>query len=260
MTHDTSLSSTDPLLGFRLAYLRAIALSWRDPAFQKELLALPDIQPILAKNFGLQSCWPGLNISLSLNPDKSRQTQWIPELTGGWIGRDDAFVITLPQAPKSDAAQALAAYYQQFPVFMGPAIDCLAVDPAAGALPTGLGIPGGGQGSLLAFGGVVLRAIALAWKSDQFLHELTRAQTDATPVLSQWLGYNNPFNFELHFVRNPAFTWDLPSQGWNLREPGGAPIKNGIVLNYPVAPADESMRPIALTSYNNTGSAYPFTC
>lgn len=259
MTHGTSPSATDPLLGFRLAYLRAIALSWRDKEFQRRLLALPDIQPLLAKDFGLRSCWPSLNIRLNLNPDKAWQTQWVPDMTGGWIGRDDAFVITLPEAPKSDAAQALAAYYQQFPVFMGPAADCLA-DPGASALPTGLGIPGGGPGSLLAFGGVVLRAIALAWKSDQFLHELTRDGLDATPVLSQWLGYDNPFNFELHFVRNPAFTWDAASQAWNLREPGGAQIKNGIVLNYPVAPADEAMRPIALTSYNNTGSAYPFTC
>jgi ribosomally synthesized peptide (two-chain TOMM family) len=260
MTHDTlPPSSTDPLLGFRLAYLRAMAHSWRNKEFQKELLALPDIQPILAKKFGLQSRWPGLNIRLSLNPDKARQTQWMPDLTGGWIGRDGTFVITLPQAPKADAAQALAAYYQQFPVFMGPAIDCLA-DLSDGAWPTGLGIPGGGPESLLAFGGVVLRAVALAWKSDQFQSELTRDQVDATPVLSQWLGYNLPFNFELLFVRNPAFTWDASSQKWNLLEPGGAQIKNSIVLNYPVPPADETMRPIALTAYNNTGSAYPFTC
>jgi hypothetical protein len=32
------------------------------------------------------------------------------------------------------------------------------------------------------------------------------------------------------------------------------------VLNYPVAPEQQDMWAIALTSYNNTGDAYPFTC
>ena len=35
---------------------------------------------------------------------------------------------------------------------------------------------------------------------------------------------------------------------------------NGIRLNYPTAPVEVELRPIALTSYNNTGPAYPFTC
>jgi ribosomally synthesized peptide (two-chain TOMM family) len=35
---------------------------------------------------------------------------------------------------------------------------------------------------------------------------------------------------------------------------------NMIVLNYPEWPENSALWPIALTSYNNTGDAYPFTC
>jgi ribosomally synthesized peptide (two-chain TOMM family) len=132
-------------------------------------------------------------------------------LTGGWIGRDDKFIITLPQNPGDRAADALADYYQTFPDFMGvPAQWPEHGSPVdvAGALPTGLGIPGGGPRSLLAFGGVVLRAIALSWQSPKFLAELTdETREDAAPVLGEWLGYNNPFNFLLQFKIDKEFRW-----------------------------------------------------
>ena len=186
-------------------------------------------------------------------------------LTAGWIGPDDAFVIVLPQAPASNASEALAAYYQQFPNFMGSSaqFEASEVTPGllGGGLPTGLGIPGGGPDSLLAFGGVVLRAIALAWQSPEFHAELTRDDgADKANVLSQWLGYNNPFNFKILFTTNSAFTWDAAKGEWNLKNANDSLIKNGIRLNYPTAPVEVELRPIALTSYNNTGPAYPFTC
>lgn len=255
----------EPLLEFRLAYLRAIARSWDDPAYQEELLAQKDIQPILHRDFGLNTWWPNLDIVLNRSADPAEQTEWKPELTAGWIGMDDGFSVVLPQAPKAKATEALAAYYQMFPDFMGSVttFDDGATSVLRGALPTSLGIPSGGTDSLLAFGGVVLRAVTLAWQSPEFLKQLTRSgetDTDAAPVLSQWLGYNNPFNFQVRFETEQAFTWDAARGEWNLQRADGTAIKNGIVLNYPVAPAEQDLWAIALTSYNNTGDAYPFTC
>jgi len=107
----------------------------------------------------------------------------------------------------------------------------------------------------------VLRAIALAWHDTTFYKQLVDASPDASPVLSQWLGYNNPFNFQVRFIPTPQFTWDATTSSWNgLSSDSASRVKNVIVLNYPNAPSDEGLRPIALTSYNNTGPAYPFTC
>jgi ribosomally synthesized peptide (two-chain TOMM family) len=255
----TPFASNEPLLDFRLAYLRAVARSWSDIPFRGRLLEAQDIQPILNEEFGFQSRWLHLNVKLDHSPEKSQQTQWRPELTERWIGRDDVFVIALPEAPSiANAAEGLAAYYQMFPAMMGPAVAFEGSSPRAGQiLPAGT--PDNGAEQLLAFGSVVLRAIALSWKSDQFRRDLIDQQ-DATAVLSQYLGYNNPFNFQLRFVPNRAFTWSPQTGAWNMTDANGKAIKNEIVLNYPVAPADETMWPIALTSYNNTGNAYPFTC
>lgn len=255
----------DPLLEFRLAYLRAIAKSWYEPEYRDRLLAQTDIQTLLAEDFGLKTLWPWLDVALERSSDPKDRTLWKPELTGGWIGLDDAFEIVFPEAPADRAAEALASYYQLFPTLMGATVDVCAepVQPGmvGGALPTGLGIPGGDPGSLLAFGGVVLRAIALAWQSKEFRDELLNPDcADAAPVLSQWLGYNNPFNFSLRFKAHPALTWDAAKGAWNQHDASGQPIKNRIVLNYPNAPEAQDFWPISLTSYNNTGSAYPFTC
>lgn len=259
MTNPVPYASNEPLLDFRLAYLRAVARSWSDIPFRDRLLAAKDIQPILNEEFGFQSRWTHLNIKLDHSSDKAQQTQWRPELTERWVGRDDLFVIALPQAPSvAHGAEALAAYYQQFPALMGAAVAFDGVSSRAGQiLPSGT--PDNGAEQLLAFGSVVLRAIALTWKSDQFRRELIDQQ-DATAVLSQYLGYNNPFNFQLRFAPNRAFTWEPQSGTWNMSDADGKPVKNEIVLNYPVAPEDDTMWPIALTSYNNTGNAYPFTC
>lgn len=60
------------------------------------------------------------------------------------------------------------------------------------ALPTDLGIPGCGPDSMPAFGGLVLRAIALAWTDPDFKEALLYPPGgDASSVLSQWLGYTN---------------------------------------------------------------------
>jgi ribosomally synthesized peptide (two-chain TOMM family) len=258
--------SVEPLLDLRLAYLRAVAKSWEDSAYREQMLASPDIQPML-RQLGMKANWPNLRFQIVNDKLPANQTRWDPVQTGGWIGLDDAFEIALPQAPKdpAQAAMALAAYYQIFPDVMGPLAPAEAESGGGlkGAMPTGLGIPGGGPDSLLAFGGVILRAVALGWHDPAFLEQLLKTQPDATSVLSQWFGYNCPFNFQIRFVRAPEFTWDADKGQWNGLASDGtapAPVKNAIVLNYPIAPDDTGLRPIALTSYNNTGPAYPFTC
>lgn len=260
--------SVEPLLDLRLAYLRAIAKSWQDSQYRDAMLAAPDIQPML-QQLGMKAYWPNLRFRIVNDKLPANQTHWDPVQTSGWIGRDDAFEIALPQAPSDpgQAAMALAAYYQSFPDVMGPlgtvsTSTGTSGDPVIeGALPTGLGIPGGGPDSLLAFGGLVLRAVALAWHDSAFRKQLVETTPDASSVLSQWLGYNNPFNFQVRFIPTPQFTWDAINGRWNgVASDSASRVTNVIVLNYPNPPADESIRPIALTSYNNTGPAYPFTC
>ena len=112
--------SGEPMLEFRLAYLRAIARSWADPAFTTTLLAADDIQPLLVEQFGLTTVWPKLDIHLENSVNPSEQTLWKPELTGGWIGMDDRFEIVLPTRPTDGATEALAAFYQIFPDLLGP--------------------------------------------------------------------------------------------------------------------------------------------
>ena len=56
------VQSGDPLLEFRLAYLRAIARSWQDDAYRRELLDQQDIQPMLHRDFGLPTAWPQLDV------------------------------------------------------------------------------------------------------------------------------------------------------------------------------------------------------
>lgn len=117
----TNVQFGEPLLEFRLAYLRAIAKAWSDPEFEAKLLAAEDIQPLLAEQFGLTVTWPKLDIHLENSADPAEQTLWKPELTGGWIGMDDCFEIVLPCRPAAGATEALAAFYQIFPDLLGPA-------------------------------------------------------------------------------------------------------------------------------------------
>ena len=64
----TNVQFGEPLLEFRLAYLRAIAKAWSDPEFEAKLLAAEDIQPLLAEQFGLTVTWPKLDIHLEIAP------------------------------------------------------------------------------------------------------------------------------------------------------------------------------------------------
>lgn len=261
------------LMGFRLSYLRAIALSWKeDPAkpkefpFKKRLLEAEDLltsdDPEIAELFG---SLPKVQATISLRENLKNPTEWEPMEAAGWIGENDTFEIMLPALPSKnvqDQALALASYYNLFPTLLGNLVsnapqrqsleaETSTTKSVTAVLAQDLGVD---PGPFLEFGGVTLRAIAVAWKSKQIMKELLHAGDDATPVLSRYLGYNNPWNFNIRFKHDDRFTWNSEQMCWD-----NVP-KNKIELYYPQRPDDERYHAIALTSYNNTGPAYPFTC
>lgn len=243
------------LMSFRLAYLRSIANSWDSGNYKSILLGadnILDANEKFIKN-GFVDYFKNLrnvNIKIKLikQEDEGKKTKWEPMETAGWIGLNDKFIINIPKKPETkDQSGKLAEYYQLFPTLLGTQESKEECDQhqgrVASELPQDLGT---NPGPFLELGGVTLRAIALAWKDDHFCKELTNpSENDATPVLSKYLGYNNPWNFSIQFVETPETDYKK--------------IVNTIELNYPESP-DVNFRAIALTSYNNTGPAYPFTC
>lgn len=252
---------TNSLMGLRLAYLRAIAKSWRDEEFKQTIVTGKDILGILEREFGFHSPWQHLELHLVNDEPKA---EWKPMETAGWIGSNDRFVIHIPKKPDkaTHPEQALAAYYQMFPTLFGPVKNN---NSLRGPLPLGLGV---GPEPFLEFGAVTLRAIALGWKNETFWNDLTTKKgskrKDAKPALSRWLGYNCPWNFDLSFVEHQNFIWQEDGKHkigvWNPPEAGKKIPNNIIELHYPEKPEDETFYAIALTSYNSTGPAYPFSC
>lgn len=249
-----------PLMRLRLAYLRVIAKSWRDKEFKKSIVNTGDIFETL-KEYGFDSPWEYLEFHLV---DDEPKTMWKPMETAGWIGSNDRFVLYIPAKPDETNCpeQALASYYQMFPTLFGPTRFGPSGQEIAlkQSLNYDLGV---GPEPFLEFGAVTLRAIALAWENPEFRQDLATkngsARKEAKTALSRWLGYTCPWNFDINFVEHPDFTWQ-PESGntgaWNLNK---IP-KNIIELHYPEKPEEEQFYAIALTSYNATGPAYPFSC
>jgi len=258
-------------MDLRLAYLRVIADAWKDTTDtikDKLLDGNTDLLKYLKANYGLNSKWD--NVILQLfeffeDENERQKPEWKPMETAGWVGPNDRFIINIPGKPgdSNQQVQALAAYYQKFPTLFGIINKKTDPDTLAAALPQDLGVD---QKPFLEFGGVTLRAIALAWVNDDFLNELTNPTiADAAPVLSRYLGYTNPWNFRIKFVVHPDFVWHGETREnkipmWNDGQKDNPIPKNIIQLHYPTRPADSKFWPIALTSYNNTGPAYPFSC
>jgi ribosomally synthesized peptide (two-chain TOMM family) len=246
-------AAEDPLIQLRLAYLRAVARSWRDADFRAKLTSAEDVQGLLQMECGLCVSWPCLDIRVRHSDPVLR---WNPIQVGGWMGPDDEFEIALPSPPpvESHRPEALAAYYQRFPTLLGTALMVAQKQPQAMALVVA-GSSGASGGSevptsavLLPFGAVILRAIALSW-ADAEVREALLRESDARPVLSRFFGYNSPFNFRVRFA------------AIELAGDSFASLRNRILLNYPQVPAGpKALWPVALTAYNDTGAAYPFTC
>lgn len=248
--------TNNPIMDFRLVYLRLIAMSWKDENDKDYISPMKLVESrdvisdfLVKEPFNFNPIWKYIQLRIVIDSDN--KTVWKPVQTAGWIGPNDRFIINIPATPKKEDQQteALAAYYQLFPTFLGPEQNAPVPDCNA-ALPTKLGVD---SGPFLEFGGVTLRAIALVWEDSSFADGLiSSSQEDSTPILSKYFGFNNPWNFNIEFRYDPNFFWD--GTQWN-----NVP-SNIIELNYPQKPEDAVTRATALTSYNNTGPAYPFTC
>lgn len=215
------------------------------------------------------------NVSIRVFDVEDNPTKWDLKDGVGWTGSNDFFIIHLPKSPAKQEKQAskenaiyLAEYYHKFPTFFGVPNDVNHTGFQAAAhedrnevvkqaLPTDLGVS---PGPFLEFGGVILRALALAWQRDDVFDALTDPKMiDATPVLSKYLAYNNPWNFNLRFIKSESITLSndnsLDANTWEN------PPQNIVLLHYPCRPEEKADRyPMALASYNETGPAYPFTC
>lgn len=126
--------------------------------------------------------------------------RWDPEGVGGWTGPNDKFTLFLTTKPDRVAqrAQALAEYYQLFPTLFGTGASV-----SMSSQPRPLD---GESNPFLDFGEVNLHAVALAWKDDTFREKLLNPISgDATPILSQYLGFNNPWNFFFRISRGYQF-------------------------------------------------------
>lgn len=244
--------STSNLVDFRTTYLRAIAQAWVDPAFLSELTRKGQGAQALKAHFDYE--WPWGELALTFRKNGAK---WKPAATGGWYGSlRDAIVVNAPLTPARVKGllpeyhtRAIAAYYQQRPTFLGPngkperqgpSLNLQAYDPGLGSWD-----------SFLHLGAATFRAVALAWHDEAFRSDLCG---NAVRALEGWLGYNSPWNFKVRFRdSSDQCTWDADSETWTL-------VPNELMLWLPRPPPRGDIHPIALTAYNNTGDAYPFTC
>ncbi len=276
------------LLNFRTVYLQAIAKAWNDPTFHEKLVTVPEnaVPPdyggdkfsLLEKTFNYQS--PFVNLFLAIVDPGPQGTHWDTQFDLEWIGEDGLFTIKIPKTPpKEDQPEALATYYRNFPTFIGlnhhkkEVVSLEGEEPRDTSFPMGRAevqpdvlnsgvskvASGHSLGSHLAnLGGVTLQVIALAWRDPNFAYNIIRT-ADASAQLSVYFGYNNPFNYFIRFELDESFVWTPATETALGHWPDPIP-KNIVVLNFPKKPPEGVDLPIALTQYNNTGPAYPFTC
>lgn len=256
---------TDAMMGFRTVYLKAIARSWRDANFLKNLTKNPT--ECLQKTFNYNLPW---DIDLKIEKVSPKESIWDPVNTGGWIGKNAVISIWLPPAPDDtkEYAQAWAAYYDKYPSFLGSktssslstGTDSPSSEKKYGA-PYPLGM--GKWSDFLEFTAVIMRLIALAWKDKQVQIELKNIQgtNKGVTILNKWLGYNMTWNMDVEFKLtgwdNNDYRWDSEKMEW----PVPRPCRNGLSFYIPNKPGNESsIEAIALSAYNVTGDQYPFTC
>lgn len=255
----------DLLMNFRNAFLHTIARVWSG---DKQFIKLVQTDPLQAMcESGLSEEWP-LETELLLNGDK-----WEPTMAAGWCGSErETITLRLPLDPAQVLkgvdpklwAQALADYYFQFPTMFGDG----SIRPAQKAkkekkdkkdteisfkqsLPSKLG----NFSEFREFGSVTMRAVSIAWYSKEFRDLISKQGVDGTlNALQNWLGYTSPWNLDIKVEADKSARWS-PDHKWERVRP------NKLTLYIPQCPADDpSVWPIALSSFNETGPAYPFTC
>lgn len=270
------MTATDAMMKFRTTYLRAIARAWNDQAFLEDLERDP--AGVLKKSFSYDLPW---DVELEITSVDASESLWDPANAGGWVGRNAVISLWIPPPPNDDKewSKAWAAYYDEFPCFLGsinkPKMDQQYSDPAPSlgeSYPLGMG----NWKDFLEFTAVVMRLIAVAWRDRQVEAELMKI--DGKPVgvtiLNKWMGFNMPWNMDVTFNMSG---WDDNSPNHVLEcrwKDGHWPrlvqnrrprqCRNALKFYIPNCPAamnaEPSIQAVALSAYNVTGDQYPFTC
>lgn len=271
------------LIRFRTAWLRAVAVAWRDPKFAKELKH--DAKAALLNKFQFKWPWPS---ALGFEVHVHEGLRWAGD---DWVwpsDNEDSLTLHLPISkgrPENEAERtlALASYYAQRPSIFGIAggggstprgqslMTATGFDVTdAGGLPmsnlllshapvrfSGNTPPPGGftpsSGSFADFEVVLVSALAKAWNNDAFA-ELIQSDSDLQIALQTIRGYTPPWRLILKILDDKTATWNSKTMTWTNLTP------HVLALNLPDAPTAVSEQPIALAAYNSTGAEYPFTC
>ena len=290
-------------LSFRSAFIGAIARSWYDEEYKKKFVAAENSQGKGLLDFLQEN--PASESTRFFNPWKNLaiqfrypQLSWNPVNGHKWLGDNSGIILNIPKIPDNEekSAEVLARYYNIFPTFYGlikTPIDakltydalneehrCVAALNEKDSVPlneysrlTNLydtDMVGYTDETMRHFAAVVMEAIALYWRSEEFRNELTPPDEngrldvegyvpDKSPVLSKWLDFKNPWNMNIMFRYDQEFTLDSGDI-----DKDHIP-DNIICLAYPASPSNEgtndnTLLPMALANYNQDGSILPFSC
>lgn len=169
-------------------------------------------------------------------------------------------------------------YYEQFPTIFSSGGNFSRSTTTLESRTYKLGI--GEPEVFFAFGSLTKNIIMLAWENNRFANELINEEgacpLDRSFLLGEYFQYNNPWNFNLKFEWNKYLKWDhrLGYKRWTFLDKQGElydggdisyadkeeKLFNRVKLHFPQAPGAGISHPQAITTYNNTGPAYPFTC
>ena len=229
-----------PFPGLRSAYLRAIARAWRENEYKELLIEKSKskrekrgVLPMLEKDFGFT--FP-FDVKFAIVADRGKTPKWKPGPTGGWFGFADEFKLYLPEKPDPDNfGRVLARYCAEFPSLLGKSTHEFRVAPP----------------DFAAFGVITSRVLALTWDQPKWGGKLFRSR-DARGLVQGALDTVVPWNFALKFVLQQGTSSD--SDRYWKKFP-----RSEITVNLPESPGPD-VEAIALVSYNDTGSQYPFTC
>jgi len=257
MSVNFSASDAAPFPQLRAAYLRAVARSWRDPAYLGRLLLAKKTHPdrgalaVLEEDYNFK-----FPFHIRLLIDVKKRPVFRPLDTVGWFGYADEFKLALPARParKEMEASVLARYYQEFPTLLGQG-DLNLLSPegarAAGISDLNIGLPL--PDSFGAFGLVIGNLIALTWRDRAFAKRLFDPELeDARPLVEDATDSLVPWNFNLRFELAEGKSSEKDEYWYSFPD-------TTITLHLPEKP-DLDVEAVALAAYNATGGQYPFSC
>lgn len=217
--------------------------------------------------FGYECPWD-LDIELSL--DHKRRADWKPEVTAGWYDGMDNMILYLPDLPKKEKSESLAAYYHlrphlfRIPIFGGE----------HQSLHTDLGDD---MGDFSALSAVLIRAMAMMSSDGEVAKKLREklitqggipeqtGQTSgkALQAMEFFMGYRYPWSINIIIKEDVNARWEKEKKKKTKKKTWQDLTPDKLILGVPNKPGEEKhldIEPIALTTYNQTGPQYPFTC